>query len=171
VLYIAHMVGVLFREARAARRSPAGRRRWPRTLRGTRVMALICILAWGALGSLAFYVRTTVPLPAAPQVGGGTGAVIGGGVTAAGSGVTQYTHQSALLFLGLYLATGIVAPLGAYFTHNPHRRQYVAALRADRKAAESQPGRVTATGHGLHRAAEAERPVADRHHGEGSGGD
>jgi hypothetical protein len=190
VLYIAHMVGVLFREARAARPSPAGRRRWLRTLRGTRVMALICILAWGALGSLAFYVRTTVPLPAAPQIGGGTGAVIGGGVTAAGSGVTQYTHQSALLFLGLYLATGIVAALGAYFTHNPHRGQYVAALRAYRKAAEraaataNQFGRVEA-GYLRQRAElessdriltesqqlEAERPVADRHHGEGSGGD
>lgn len=150
VLYIAHMVGVLFREARAARPSPAGPRRWPRTWRGTRVMAVVCILAWGALGFLAFHIRTTVALPAAVQIGGGQGAVIGGGATGAASGSTLYSQQSAFLFLGLYLATGIVAALGAYFTHNPHRGQYVAALRAYRKAAErtaataNQFGRVEA---------------------------
>jgi hypothetical protein len=149
VLYIAHMVGVLFREAKAAGPSPVGSRRWRRSWRRT-LVAVVCILAWGALGFLAFYIRTTVPLPVAAQIGGGQGAVIGGGATAAGSGTTLYSQQSAFLFLGLYVATGIVAALGAYFTHNPHRGQYVAALRAYRKAAEraaataNQFGRVEA---------------------------
>ena len=49
---------------------------------------------------------------------------------------TPIALQVALIFLGLYVATGIVAALGAYFTHNPYRGRYVAALRAYRKAAE-----------------------------------
>lgn len=141
VLYIAHMIGVLFRDARARRPGPGGRRGWRQSRAGTWATAAVCMLAWGALGGLAYYVRTTVAPIGTAQVGGGSGGgVIGSGAIGSGTPaegtVPQYTHQSAFLFLGLYAATGIVAALGAYFSHNPHRGRYVAALRAYRKAAE-----------------------------------
>jgi hypothetical protein len=153
VLYIAHMTGVLFREARARRPGPGGRRGWPRSRAGTWLTAVICMLAWGALGYLAYYVRTTVAPIGTAQVGGGSGGgVIGGGAigggTPAGGTVPQYTHQSAFLFLGLYAATGIVAALGAYFSHNPYRGRYVAAMRAYRKAAERAAATANQLGRG-----------------------
>jgi hypothetical protein len=141
VLYIAHMTGVMLRDARA---KAAVTNRWRlQTWLARRVAAGICVVAWGVLGYLAWWVRTTVPLSEIGQVSGG--AIGTGGTT-----TTQdpYTHQSAFLFLGLYIATGIVAAGGAYFTHNPYRGRYVAALRGYRKAAE----RAAATANQLGRA-------------------
>ena len=87
------------------------------------------------------------------QTGHGIAAGIGsGGGCSASSGVTN-THplQAAAIFLGLYVATGIVAAVGAYFTHNPYRGRYAAAAREYRKASE----RASASIHqfGLARAA------------------
>jgi hypothetical protein len=131
VLYIAHMTGAMLRDARAKPAGTGKRGARLQTWLGRRVAAGICLLAWGALGFLAWWVRTTVPLSVIPQVSVGT---IGtGGST---STADPYVHQSAFLFLGLYIGTGIVAAVGAYFTHNPYRGRYVAALRGYRKAAE-----------------------------------
>jgi hypothetical protein len=133
VLYIAHMVGVMLRGARATypHRGEHGARLRSRIGSG---MALAgCTVAWGALGYLAYWVRTHVPPPAAVQITVGS---IGGGSAPSGTSTDPHAAQAALLFLGLYVATGIVAALGAYFTHNPYRGRYVAALRAYRKAAE-----------------------------------
>jgi hypothetical protein len=131
VLYIAHMTGAMLRDARAKPAGTGGRGARLQTWLGRRVAAAICLLAWGALGFLAWWVRTTVPLSATGQFSTGT-------IGAGGSTSTQdpHTHQAAFLFLGLYIATGIVAAVGAYFTHNPYRGRYVAALRGYRKAAE-----------------------------------
>lgn len=146
VLYIAHMTGAMLRDARA---KPTGTGKWGSRLQtwlGRRLVAGICVLAWGGLGFLAWWVRTTVPLSVIGSVSVGT---IGTG----GTTTTQdpYVHQSAFLFLGLYIATGIVAAVGAYFTHNPYRGRYVAAVRGYRKAAEraaasaNQLGRAVAS--------------------------
>jgi hypothetical protein len=131
VLYIAHMTGIMLRDARAQPTGTGNRGARLQTWLGCRVAAAICVVAWGALGFLAWWVRTTVPLSQTDQVS--VGAIGAGGTT---NTQNQYTHQSAFLFLGLYIATGIVAALGAYFTHNPYRGRYVAALRGYRKAAE-----------------------------------
>lgn len=133
VLYIAHMVGVMLRDAKATHPRDAALRKRLLTWLGSRVAPAVCAAAWGSLGYLAYWVRTTVPPPASPVVGGG---VVGGGTAPAATTTDPYVTQAALLFLGLYAATGIVAALGAYFTHNPYRGKYVAALRAYRKAAE-----------------------------------
>ena len=137
VLYIAHMTGAMLRDARA---KPAGTGSW-----GAPLVVGICLVAWGALGYLAWWVRTTVPLTQPSQFSTGT---IGTGSIGSTATPDQYTHQSAFLFLGLYVATGIVAAVGAYMTHNPYRGRYVAALRGYRKATE----RAAATAHQLGRA-------------------
>jgi hypothetical protein len=153
VLYIAHMVGVMLREARAAGRSSADRPRRPGGRLGRGLAAFGCALIWLGVGGLAFWVRYTVPLPVPPQVGG-CGGVIGSG---SGSGcsvseaATGHPLQAAAIFLGLYLATGVVAAVGAYVTHNPYRGGYVSALRTYRKASERAAASVH--GFGLARAA------------------
>jgi hypothetical protein len=143
VLYIAHMTGVMLRDARAKSTGTGNRVARLQAWLGRRVAAAICLVAWGGLGFLAWWVRTTVPLSQEGQVS--VGAIGAGGNT---STQDPYTHQSAFLFLGLYIATGIVAAVGAYFTHNPYRGRYVAALRGYRKATE----RAAATANQLGRA-------------------
>ena len=142
VLYIAHMIGVMLREAKASYPSGTSRGVRVRSWLAIRVTAASCAIVWVALGLLAYWVRMTVPLIGTAQFGGGggigsgTGAGIGGGATTGSDTSGNYTRQSAAIFLGLYLATGIVAAVGAYFTHNPYRGRYAAALRARRKASE-----------------------------------
>jgi hypothetical protein len=149
VLYIAHMIGAMLRNVTSASpSSEASRGRRLRSRLGSGAVLAGCAIAWGAIGGLAFWVRLTVPLPSTPAVGGGP--IGGGGVAGSASSSNPYPLQVALIFLGLYVATGIVAALGAYFTHNPYRGRYVVALRAYRKAAEraaataSQFGRAEA---------------------------
>jgi hypothetical protein len=148
VLYIAHMIGAMLRNVTATSPNPAaslGRRLRGRL--GSAGVLAVCAIAWGAIGGLAFWVRLTVPLPSTPTVGGG---LIGSGSAGGAPASNPYPLQVALIFLGLYVTTGIVAALGAYFTHNPYRGRYVAALRAYRRAAEraaataSQFGRAEA---------------------------
>jgi hypothetical protein len=133
VLYIAHMIGAMLRGAKATNSHRAERGVRLRNWIGSRAATAGCAVVWAALGYLAYWVRTHVPPPPAVQVGVGT---IGGGSAPSGTSTDPHAAQAALLFLGLYVATGIVAALGAYFTHNPYRGQYVAAMRAYRKAAE-----------------------------------
>jgi hypothetical protein len=133
VLYIAHMVGVMLREAKATYPRGADRRVRLWSWISSRAAPAGCAVAWGALGLLAYWVRIHVPPPTTAQVGVGT---IGGGSAPSVTSTDPHAAQAALLFLGLYVATGIVAAVGAYFTHNPYRGRYAAALRAYRKAAE-----------------------------------
>jgi hypothetical protein len=133
VLYIAHMIGAMLREAKATYPQGARRGVQRRSWINSRVAPAACALVWGALGALAYWVRIRVPATVVPSIGAGT---IGGGSTSGGSSTDPHAAQAALLFLGLYAATGIVAALGAYFTHNPYRGRYATAQRAYRKAAE-----------------------------------
>lgn len=140
VLYIAHMIGVMLREARARSAPGTGPGRKLRSWLAIRATIAGCALVWAAVGLLAYWVRLTVPLIGTAQVGGtGIGGGIGSGIGGGTSGATSsgtYTSQSAAIFLALYLCTGIVAAVGAYFSHNPYRGRYVTALRAYRKASE-----------------------------------
>ena len=151
VLYLAHMVGVMLREMVAARPGAGGgRANRERGRLGRISSASVCTAIWLAVGGLAFWVRYTVPLPVTPQIGGGTigggatggATTIGGGTIGGGAAVSGATSpgghplQAAAIFLALYLATGLVAMVGAYFTHNPYRGRYAVAIRAYRKASE-----------------------------------
>ena len=139
VLYIAHMIGVMLREAKARHVVGTGSGLRVGSWLAIRATVVGCAIVWAALGLLAYWVRLTVPLIGTAQLGGGIGSGIGSGVGSGTAGTTSsgtYTSQSAAIFLGLYLGTGIVAAVGAYFTHNPYRGRYVTALRAYRKASE-----------------------------------
>ena len=136
VLYIAHMIGVMLREAKARYTPGTGSALKVRSWLAIRATVAGCALIWVAVGLLAYWVRMTVPLIGTTQLGGGgIGSGIGGGTSAASSTGT-YASQSAAIFLALYLCTGVVAAVGAYFSHNPYRGRYVTAMRAYRKASE-----------------------------------
>lgn len=158
VLYIAHTVGVMLREARAGQGSSGGLGGRLAAWLGRRAAAFLCTLIWLALGLMAFWVRLTVPPLGTVQLGAGggigsggggggggiggiggigSGGGTGGGSAASSAATTGHPAQAAAIFLGLYLATGTVAALGAYFSHNPYRGRYAAAIRAYRKASEA----------------------------------
>jgi hypothetical protein len=147
VLYIAHMVGVMIREAKADHSTGGGLAGRMGAWLGRRFAAFVCTAIWLAVGLMVFWVRYTVPLPGTAQLGGGgigSGGIGSGGIGSGGIGsgstsvasTSSHLLQAAAIFLGLYLATGIVAAVGAYFTHNPYRGRYAAAIRAYRKASE-----------------------------------
>lgn len=155
VLYIAHTVGAMLREARAGQGHSSGWGGRLATWLGRRSAAFLCALIWLALGVMAFWVRLTVQPLGTVQLGAGggigsgggtgggdgiggigSGGGIGGGSAAGSATTTGHPTQAAAIFLGLYLATGTVAALGAYFSHNPYRGRYAATIRAYRKASE-----------------------------------
>lgn len=167
VLYIAHMVGVMLREGTASSKMPRARpQRLATSLRGAGIF--ICTAIWLAVGLLAFWVRYTVPLIGTAQIGSGGigggiggggigsggiggggiggggigGGSVGGGAAASGATAGDKPLQAAAIFLGLYVATGVVAIVGAYFTHNPYRSGYAAAIRAYRKASKRMSASV-----------------------------
>jgi hypothetical protein len=111
-LTLAHFIGRLLREAKAAH--------------GPRSRAALWFLgsAWALLGIVAFFVRLVVAKPVDPA----SAAV----VTGADPSVQLFTN--ALMFLGLYIASGTVACFGEYLTYNPLRSRYRTAQRAHRKA-------------------------------------
>jgi hypothetical protein len=137
VLYLAHSVGVILRDAKAASRYPGTHGNGRRRPTGRRLAATCCTVIWLGVGGLAFWVRYTVPLVVPPPVGG-CGGVIGAGPGGGCSNGTTSQHplQAAAIFFGLYLATGAVAAVGAYITHNPYRGGYMSAIQAYRKASE-----------------------------------
>lgn len=154
VLYLAHMAGAFLREASALRhaaRGASGRigqtrsQRTGRHLPGRiwRGVAMIAIAAiWLTVGVLAFWVRYTVPLPTVASIGGCSSGVLGQGATSGCAPTDHHVVQAAAIFLGLYLATGVVAAIGAYVTHNPGRGEYAKAIRSYRKASERWSGSV-----------------------------
>ena len=172
VLYIAHTIGVILRELKARQRASGGLAGRLGAWLGRRSALFVCTLVWLGLGLMAFWVRMTVPLPGTVQFGsggigsggGGSGGIgsggiggggIGSGIGGIGSGSASgatatggHPTQAAAIFLGLYLATGVVAAAGAYFTHNPYRGRYAATVRAHRKASE----RAAASAYQLRRA-------------------
>jgi hypothetical protein len=170
VLYIAHTIGVLLREARAREPGTRGLARISSRL-GQRAAIVLCAAVWLAVGLMAFWVRKTVPLPITPTLGGGgigtggasAGIGIGGiGTSAAATSTasTAHTLQGAAIFLSLYLATGVVAAAGAYFSHNPYRGRYAAAIRAYQKASERAAASAYQLGQAVARYRHQQRSIA-----------
>ncbi|NKZ05270.1 hypothetical protein [Actinomadura latina] len=125
VLALAHFAGQLFRDRRAGDASAS-----------SLVTHACLILAWLALGALAFWVRYNTDAHA--DAGASSGLSVSGtpSPSPAGSG-GQSTLQGAAIFAGLYLGTGLVAMVGGYLTHNPLRDGFVRALRHHRAATET----------------------------------
>lgn len=119
VLYLAHACGAMLRDCVAG----AG---WLR--KGT---CYFCAFVWLALGIAAFVIRLHFqPVASAPPSFSATGAPVQQPANPADK------LYPAILFLALYVATGLVAGVGAYLTHNPLRDSYAKAARAYRRAAK-----------------------------------
>ena len=131
-LALAHFVGRMLRDRKAGAKWIPG------------LMIAVVAVIWLALGALAYWVRL--------KSGGSSGGFALPGTQSSGSGSTQGTPPAAAMFAGLYAATGAVAAIGAYFTHNPLHAAFARSIREHRRAAE---------GHALSarrlRLAEAER--------------
>lgn len=121
-LALAHFTGVMLRDRRAGAK-------WIQTF-----LITAAAVSWVALGALAFWVRVH---SAAASSSPYNPSVIGSPVSSS-SGVvsSQSTPSAAAMFVGLYAATGAVAMIGAYLTHNPLRGAHAHAVRAHRKAAD-----------------------------------
>ena len=125
-IYLAHAWGVLLRDHVDGRAS-------------TGYGWLIVIAAsWLALGSFAFIVRVTVNYDSSDAM-----YISIGGTSSTSAGAS--TLPAALVFLALYVATGLVAGSGAYLMRNPLRRSYAAALR--RRATASDRASVSTAGY------------------------
>jgi hypothetical protein len=111
-LTLAHMAGRLHRDIEV------GYGAWGRAPRAA------LVIVWLLLGLAAFTVRLLIEYTS----GGGDAAVAG-----AGSDPGR-AWGGALLFLVLYLGSGLVAACGAYHTRNPLRDRYHKAVRSVRTA-------------------------------------
>ena len=142
VLYIAHMIGVMLREANAASKSAGGhaRRITDRVGRGSAM--LVCTAMWLAVGLARFLGAVHRAASRDSATGWRRDRVRWDRLgrrsrrRATSDREGGKPLQAAAIFFGLYLATGIVAIVGGYFTHNPYRGRYAVALRAYRKASE-----------------------------------
>lgn len=113
-LYLAHTCGILFRDCLAGAADLS------------RIMLCACFSSWLSLGGAAFYIR----LRALSSSGSISLSITG---ASARSGSTL-AFQPAILFLALYLATGMAAGIGAYIWRNPLLDNYTRAKRAYLKA-------------------------------------
>ena len=117
-------------------------------------LLIICAVVWVALGVLAFWMRLR------GNLGGGSApfnpSVTGPPTASSGSADSQGTAPGAAMFAGLYLATGAVALIGSYLTHNPLHNAFARAVRDHGKAAKRNAESAKRLGH-----AEAERAYFD----------
>jgi hypothetical protein len=120
-LALAHAAGKQWKDAAVQRHAP-----------NARSIAGMCAGVWLALGLVAFIIRWFYVAPATlgTTVEGedGTQAQVTGGASQSG-------HLSALLFLVLYLGTGVLSGAAAYKLHNPAAQQWARAVAKRTKAA------------------------------------
>jgi hypothetical protein len=119
-LTLAHFAGRLARD-RAAGYGPTGRR-----------VIWFLVVPWALLGTVAFIVRLIFATNHSTL-----------GTTVSGSTEQTQKVSSAVMFLVLYVVSGVVAGFGEYLTRNPLRARYRTALRAHvrahRRLRRSQP--------------------------------
>ena len=133
----AHLIGIMLRDRRAGAK-------WIQDF-----LIVIAAVVWLALGVLAFWVRLRSNVGASSSslnlsVTGPTG-------TSAATNV-QGTVPGAAMFAGLYAATGAIALIGGYLSHNPLFGAFTRAVREHGRAAERHAGSARRL-----RIAEAER--------------
>jgi hypothetical protein len=119
-LSMAHFIGTMLRNWVAGAK-------WIRLF-----MIVVVTVIWVALGALAFWVRLR-------SNAGSSGTSLNLSVTGSGGGTgsvsTQGTVSGAAMFAGLYAATGIIALVGAYLTHNPMHAAFSRSVSDHRAAA------------------------------------
>ena len=120
VLYLAHICGVQLRDAKAGAKTVH------------RSAAYLCMTVWLLLGVIALTVRLLVTSVQTASVTPSFGAPAAPPPT---QGLELRAGNGAIFF-ALYVATGLVAAVGGYLTHNPVRDSYAAAARGYRKAAK-----------------------------------
>jgi hypothetical protein len=121
IFYLAHVSGVILRDKRAGMKITSS---WAATL---------CVGALLVLGGTAFYARLVTPPPRTRSQADIS--FENPGVSDAAAGELQFVP--ALVFLALFTATVMVATVGAYLTHNPHREGYASANRHYRDAVDA----------------------------------
>jgi hypothetical protein len=119
-LYLAHAVGVVARDRVAGVGS------------ARRTVALACLAGWLALGAGACWVRLKV-LPGDIDLSGTLSTT---GSTAPAGATPTDALANAVVFVALFIGTGLVAATGAYLTHNPWRGGFVTLRRAHDRAVE-----------------------------------
>jgi hypothetical protein len=108
VLYLAHAVGTMVRD-RVAGHNAA---RWTWIVLGT--------AGWAAIGLVAYRVRLLVT----DEQGQPPSGPLSADPSAVPSAPDSTALPGAMLFLALFVGTGLVAAIGAYVTHNPFAGQY-----------------------------------------------
>jgi hypothetical protein len=125
-LALSHTAGRQWKEASVQRHAP-----------NARSIAMVSAGVWLALGVAAFVFRWFYVLPAAA----GTTIEIEDQAPAQVSGsATQSGHLSAILFLVLYLGTGVLSGAAAYKLHNPAAQQWARAVAKRAEAAARLAG-------------------------------
>jgi len=121
-LVTAHFAGIMVRDLKAGAK-------WAQLF-----LVIFCAIAWVALGCIAFWVR----LSGHPGAGSGgfTPSVTASGASSSSSTTNfQSTVPGAAMFAALYVATGVVAVVGGYLSHNPLYAPFARAVREHRAAA------------------------------------
>ncbi|WET76204.1 hypothetical protein P3102_18880 [Amycolatopsis sp. QT-25] len=133
-LALSHTAGKQWKESSLQRHAP-----------NARSIALVCGGVWLALGLMAFLFRWFY---VAPVSGGTTVEVESQAQSQVSDNAAQGNYLSALLFLVLYLGTGVLSGAMAYKLHNPAAQQWARAVAKRAKAAtrlaELEAGLVTA---------------------------
>ncbi|WP_329016498.1 hypothetical protein OG271_10675 [Micromonospora rifamycinica] len=105
---LSHHTGLQARQATNARNVP-----------GARLTAWLCLLVWAGLGLMAFLFRLVVAEPSA------AGASFDVDVEALTETPEDHSQTlSALLFLALYLGTGVISGLAGFLRFEPAAKQY-----------------------------------------------
>lgn len=127
VLFLAHAFGVMYRGDKAG--EP--------TLRRSLMWA--CLIVWMLLGVIGLALRLQfheVTHASLPSVTGQSGTSAPATAAPAGGATATYpTAGAAMMFLALYLGTGLVAVIGGYLTHNPDAAAFKRVRRQHEKEA------------------------------------
>lgn len=118
VLYLAHSVGIMVRD-RVAEQG-AARKTW----------VLLATFGWAAIGAVACWIRLLVT---DDDVQASSIALSSDPTAPAAADPTPL--PAAILFLALFIGSGLVAAIGAYVTHNPLAGEYRVAWTRYRSAA------------------------------------
>jgi hypothetical protein len=132
-LALSHTAGKHWKEASVQRHAP-----------NANLIAVLCAGVWLALGLAAFFFRWFYAAP----VSGTTAEFDDRAQTPVADTASQGNLLSAILFLVLYLGTGVLSGAVAYKLHNPAARQWARAVakrsRAAARLADLEAGLVAA---------------------------
>ncbi|BCJ76587.1 hypothetical protein CS0771_61310 [Catellatospora sp. IY07-71] len=154
-VYLMHKAGETFRDF-VARHHPGGDL-W---------IVVVCVLGWALLGAGAYWLRLTVE----DDEGASTSLLNFGGFEV-GEDDTS-TATKAMVFLIVYVTTGVLAMVGAYLARHPYTSAYRAARRNLRRKTRRlrrvsrRAAKLLARQRTLNERLEAEAAVADGHRGQ-----